>query len=477
MVEQRGLHPDEQPAIPVLEGDRLVGSLDPSRVAAFEEAEVELDAPEAPYDEKSGFWDRVRGLVGPTTLLALLAIAGSIALNSDPYAMRTARGIAPAPVEISEIYPPPDATLSPGDLSIMFVAVGVAPVTTASITLDGQLLQPIMVGANPLRKNVNANVVVTEGQHEVVVFAADRAGNIGRTAWQFWTGVPITPTPEIEVTPVVVAPASVVRRVPEPGGLRLAGSDVAISLVVQWDAPAQSATLTVDGKDVPANLETLPNGRYRVSGTAPAPTEGAHSAAVTLRAGGGLSYTTEWTFEAVPAEGRAYFPETGYFVAPDFYAYWQEHGGLALLGLPISDRMREVDEVTGEEYTAQYFERARIEKHPALDNVIVMGRLAALVRAPEPAVGPIEGARFFPETGHNVSGPFLAFWEGNGGLAVFGYPITEEIKETDPQSGNEYLVQYFERSRFEYHPEFAGTPNEVLLGLLGVQVYEQKLNR
>ncbi|HET9495458.1 MAG TPA: hypothetical protein VFR15_14600, partial [Chloroflexia bacterium] len=201
-------------------------------------------------------------------------------------------------------------------------------------------------------------------------------------------------------------------------------------------------------------------------------------AAVTLQTGSGASHTTEWTFEAaVPDDSRVYFQETGYFVASDFYTYWQEHGGLALLGLPISDRMREVDEVTGEEYIAQYFERARIEKHLALDNVIVMGRLAALVHAPEPAVDPIEGARFFPETGHNVSGPFLSFWEGNGGLAVFGYPITEEIKEIDPQSGNEFLVQYFERSRFEYHPEFAGTPNEVLLGLLGVQVYEQKLNR
>jgi hypothetical protein len=179
----------------------------------------------------------------------------------------------------------------------------------------------------------------------------------------------------------------------------------------------------------------------------------------------------------VPDESRFYFQETGYFVAADFYTYWQEHGSLELLGLPISDRMREVDEVTGEEYIAQYFERARIEKHPALDNAIVMGRLAALIHAPEPAVAPIEGATYFPETGHNVSGPFLAFWEGRGALPVFGYPITEELKEIDPQSGTEYTVQYFERARFEHHPEFAGTPNEVLLGRLGAQVYEQKLSR
>ncbi len=35
--------------------------------------------------------------------------------------------------------------------------------------------------------------------------------------------------------------------------------------------------------------------------------------------------------------------------------------------------------------------------------------------------------------------------------------------------GKTYLTQYFERARFEDHPEFKGTPNEVLLGLLGVE--------
>ena len=62
----------------------------------------------------------------------------------------------------------------------------------------------------------------------------------------------------------------------------------------------------------------------------------------------------------------------------------------------------------------------------------------------------------------------MKFWQANGGLAVFGYPLSEEFHETSPIDGKVYTVQYFERNRFEYHPEFAGTPNEVLLGLLGV---------
>ena len=69
----------------------------------------------------------------------------------------------------------------------------------------------------------------------------------------------------------------------------------------------------------------------------------------------------------------------------------------------------------------------------------------------------------FPETGHTLSGRFARFWEGNGGLAVFGYPLTDEQRE------NGLTVQYFERQRFEYHPELAGTAYEVQLGLTGVE--------
>jgi len=35
-------------------------------------------------------------------------------------------------------------------------------------------------------------------------------------------------------------------------------------------------------------------------------------------------------------------------------------------------------------------------------------------------------------------------------------------------------VQYFERARFEYHPENAGTPYVVLLGLLGTDEVRNK---
>ena len=44
------------------------------------------------------------------------------------------------------------------------------------------------------------------------------------------------------------------------------------------------------------------------------------------------------------------------------------------------------------------------------------------------------------------------------------------MQEVNPADGKTYTVQYFERARFEYHPEHKGTPFEVQLGLLGNQV-------
>jgi hypothetical protein len=74
---------------------------------------------------------------------------------------------------------------------------------------------------------------------------------------------------------------------------------------------------------------------------------------------------------------------------------------------------------------------------------------------------------YFPLVGHTLAPPFRAYWEAHGGLAQFGYPLTQPFTEPSATDGKYYLVQYFERNRFEYHPENAGTPYEVLLGLLG----------
>ncbi|MGA7733355.1 MAG: M14 family zinc carboxypeptidase [Chloroflexia bacterium] len=94
---------------------------------------------------------------------------------------------------------------------------------------------------------------------------------------------------------------------------------------------------------------------------------------------------------------------------------------------------------------------------------------------PVPSVAvPGVGSRFFLETGKTVSGIFLDYWRRNGGLAQQGYPISELLTEVSELDGKAYTVQYFERAVFEYHPELAGTPFEVLLSQLGAFRYKEK---
>jgi hypothetical protein len=81
--------------------------------------------------------------------------------------------------------------------------------------------------------------------------------------------------------------------------------------------------------------------------------------------------------------------------------------------------------------------------------------------------------RCFPETGKCVGGTFLQYWQANGGLAQQGLPLTDEFDEVSPTNGKTYRVQYFERARFEHHPENKGQ-YVVLLGLLGLEQHKVK---
>lgn len=85
-----------------------------------------------------------------------------------------------------------------------------------------------------------------------------------------------------------------------------------------------------------------------------------------------------------------------------------------------------------------------------------------------------QGVQYFSQTGHTLRGAFLDYWNKHGGLPQFGYPITEEFVEAEGPDNTGLQVQYFQRNRFEYHPELAGTQYEVQLGLLGTESATQK---
>ena len=172
------------------------------------------------------------------------------------------------------------------------------------------------------------------------------------------------------------------------------------------------------------------------------------------------------------AAGERYCPPgVSYCAENAFLAFWKANGGLEILGLPVSQPF-----VDDRGLIVQFYERAIMEWHPENEAqyqvlLTLLGNDLAGNR-PErsaPANPCSADCATLAATGHTLRGTFLRYWQASGGLAVFGFPLTEEFTEINAADGKPYTVQYFERNRFEYHPENAGGRYEVLLGLLGAE--------
>jgi uncharacterized protein YkwD len=182
------------------------------------------------------------------------------------------------------------------------------------------------------------------------------------------------------------------------------------------------------------------------------------------------------TVEVLPATGAPvasqYFSPTGKTVSGAFLSTFNRYG-LDLMGYPISEERVENGQ------TVQYFQRVRMESHPELNAQgypVLMTRLGVDMTQGQQfdRVAPFASSAsraYFAQTGHSAQGGFYNYWKNNGGVALFGYPISEEFK----QDG--YTVQWFERARFEYHPELASSGHTVELSLLGTMAYSSKADR
>src|SRR5262245_31356826 len=198
---------------------------------------------------------------------------------------------------------------------------------------------------------------------------------------------------------------------------------------------------------------------------------------------------------AAPAQAA---PDFCFAQVPDcvtgrFATYWRDGGALAVFGLPLTPADKRSAE--GQDHKVQYFERARFEYHPELARPydVLLGRLGVDRMAAQGRdwqtlpKGDPAAAHYFAETGHAIAPQFWAFWSSHGleldgnkrsktiveAIALFGYPISEAQMETNADGGA-FLTQWFERARFEYHPENK-PPYDVLLGRLGAEALVRPL--
>jgi hypothetical protein len=172
-------------------------------------------------------------------------------------------------------------------------------------------------------------------------------------------------------------------------------------------------------------------------------------------------------------------------ISGQFKTFWERNGGLAVFGYPLSTVTTEKGPAG--DLQVQWFERARMELHPesrppydvqlTLLGEALLGAQGRDWRAAGQGQSQ-PGCLFFAQTSHAVCGPFLSYYRSHGlqfdshpavradeSLALFGLPLTEPAMER-ASDGKEYLTQWFERARFELHPENPPA-SRVLLGLLG----------
>ncbi len=185
----------------------------------------------------------------------------------------------------------------------------------------------------------------------------------------------------------------------------------------------------------------------------------------------------------VAAGSSQYFPETGQTSGNAFYEFWQTHGALPILGLPLSPVYLNQDS-----RIVQVYERATMEWHPenTRENRVQIRRLGDAYlsgiedatthqktgdirrHTPPRGCGTTSDCETFTITNHTVLGAFRDYWYANGGLPTFGLPLTEEYSACDADDGpcaRSFSAQIFERNVFEWHPEVNG--GAVLLRRLG----------
>lgn len=176
-------------------------------------------------------------------------------------------------------------------------------------------------------------------------------------------------------------------------------------------------------------------------------------------------------------DGRySYIPETGHNVPVQMLDYWHATGGWWVHGLPVSEFFREIQQ-DGSERFVQYFERSVLSMDlsgATSPPQVTADKLGYNTYIDPDARNPVETFEpnphfiYFPETGHTVAHGFKTLFESRGGVAVFGYPLSEEWSTIRPD-GRKVVFQVFERARFEWWPDRVGHGDELTLGLLTLE--------
>jgi len=383
-------------------------------------------------------------------LVILLAMLGYLlSLSSHP--------------SITNLSPNPGSTSDPGVVTVEAQVDAAKPIESVTLTVDGVRQTPAVQTLGDRSWVVRFQSVLAKGTHRAEIDVRDVKGNHQTQSWSFQASGPrISPSIAFSDPP---SNATV------PEGLLM------IHAIVQSDTDISTAKLTVNGQEISAklspmtttpvsdNLDTSQASVWSVESQHDF-SAGTYTARLLATDQQGDQTTTEWNFtvsDNASAIDARYFASANLYVTGPFLKFWQANQGPTVFGDPVSPQFTDANGTV-----VQYFEYARFEIGKNGD--VSLGLLGdEAIGSTQPSVDKPDGfnGRYFASTGHTLAGKFEDFWNANGGLKIFGYPISEVLDQ------NGTKVQYFERARFELSKDSSGN-TVVKLTPLGAQIWQSK---
>lgn len=247
---------------------------------------------------------------------------------------------------------------------------------------------------------------------------------------------------------------------------RASGGAAGAELWMDWSRPGTLRLVVTHGATLAVDLAALAGavaGPVTISPAQPIAVSGTR---LSLRLQAGTWYTISFTpgprglpplSPDLPVAAQAqgwYILASGHNVLPPLLATWLNLGSGAVVGNPIDDAQPR----TGG--PVQYFTAVAMQARGGQAVLLPLG-LAAIGGKPYPRAKELPKKTkhlYFRDTGHNLRGSFLTYWQATGGLAMWGPPETEELTR------NGQIVQYFANAEFVWN-------SGVSLGPLGADAW------
>jgi hypothetical protein len=169
-------------------------------------------------------------------------------------------------------------------------------------------------------------------------------------------------------------------------------------------------------------------------------------------------------------QSAEYYEATGHYIRGEFLnAYHSVDNPQELFGNPITEAFPP-DPTSSD--LVQYFEKARFVSHTDASGnqrieLSLLGSYLHRTGQPQAIIANSPACRSFPQVAYQVCHAFLVFFDDNGGVAQFGYPIS------NLEEHNGRTVQYFERARLEWHPDLP-LGKRMVVGNLGAEYFHDQ---